>query len=243
MNNIHYFFRTVEGVNNFKTLGITHIILLSIIILGAFFIKKMKRENRAFELLLGFTLIIQQATLYLWYFLGDYKFLSEGLPLFHCRIAIILVSIGLIFKKNFMMKMGSYWGIAGSILALLFVNLDSFTFPHITQFSYFIGHIFLFWGCVYILNIKKLGMSKTDFYKAFIVTNLYHIIISKINYLINSNYAYMKSSPIEIGIKLNPILYGFIVMMIFNLVLLIEFIILNKKKECKAEECCELELI
>lgn len=243
MNNIHYFFRTVEGINKFKSFGIVHIILLLISLFGGILILKKKNENRLIELFIGIVLLTQQTILYLWYFLGNYKFLSEGLPLFHCRIAIILISLGLVLKKDFMMKMGSYWGICGSILALLFVNLDSFAFPHITQFSYFIGHIFLLWGCIYILNVKKLGMSKIDFNKAFIITNLYHIVISKINYLINSNYAYMKSSPIEIGIKLNPILYGFIVMMIFNLVLLIEFIILNKKKECKAEECCELELI
>ena len=243
MNKIHYFFRTSIEKNNFNSFGVIHLILLGITLLGVLTIIYRKRENRLFELGVGITLLIQQITLYLWYFRGNYHFVQEGLPLFHCRIAIILIAIGMIFKKDFMMKMGSYWGIFGSISALLFPGLDPFVFPHMTQFSYFIGHILLLWGSIYLLTVKKIGMSKDEFKKALIITNLYHTVIFNINNLINSNYAYMKSSPIEIGNKLNPILYGFIVMMIFNSILSLEYFIINKNKEDELEECYEVELL
>lgn len=243
MNKIHYFFRTSIEKNNFTSFGVIHLILLAITLLGVLTIICRKRENRLFELVVGITLLIQQTTLYLWYFKGNYNFLQEGLPLFHCRIAIILIAIGMIFKKDFMMKMGSYWGIFGSISALLFPGLDPFVFPHMTQFSFFTGHILLLWGSIYLLTVKKIGMSKDDFKKVLIITNLYHTVIFNINNLINSNYAYMKSSPIEIGNKLNPILYGFIVMMIFNSILSLEYFIINKNKEDELEECYEVELL
>ena len=243
MNTIHYFFRTSVEKNDFSSFGVIHLILLTIALIGIGIVISRKRENRLLELFIGIVLLIQQTILYLWYFIGNYHFLQEGLPLFHCRIAIILISIGLIFNKTFIMKIGSYWGLFGSISALLFARLDPFTFPHVTQFSYFIGHILLLWGSVYILTVKKIGMSSTDFKKVLVITNLYHIAIFNINNLINSNYAYMKVSPIGIGNKLNPFLYGFIVMMIFNLILSIEYFLLNKKKQDKLEECYEVELI
>ena len=242
MNKIIYFFRTSIERDNFSSFGVIHLILLTVTLLGILIIINEKRENRLFELFVGIVLLIQQTILYLWYFKGNYHFIQEGLPLFHCRIAIILISIGMISKKDFMMKMGSYWGIFGSISALLFPKLDPFVFPHMTQFSYFIGHILLLWGSIYLLTVKKVGMSKLDFKKVFIITNLYHIAMFNINNLINSNYAYMKSSPIGIGNKLNPILYGFIVMMIFNLILILEYFALNKKKE-SSEESYEVGLI
>ena len=33
-------------------------------------------------------------------------------------------------------------------------GLDPFVFPHITQFSFFIGHLFLLWGAVYCIFIE-----------------------------------------------------------------------------------------
>ncbi|WGX77302.1 YwaF family protein [Paraclostridium bifermentans] len=66
---------------------------------------------------------MQQTTLYLWYFRGNYHSVQEGLPLFHCRIAIILIAIGMIFKKDFMMKMGSYWGVFGRFQHYYFQGL------------------------------------------------------------------------------------------------------------------------
>jgi len=129
------------------------------------------------------------------------------------------------------MKLGSYLGIITSILALLFPGLDPFSFPHITQFSYFIGHLFLLWGSVYLLFIKKIGMSKEDFKKTIIFINVYHLLMLFINKIIDSNYAYMSSPPIEIGIKLSPLIYALSVIMIFNMILITEYILINKNKE------------
>ncbi|WP_343101547.1 TIGR02206 family membrane protein [Romboutsia sp. MSSM.1001216sp_RTP31141st1_G3_RTP31141_220114] len=240
MGKFYYFFRTSTEQNNFVNFGIIHIILLLTAFFGSLLIIKSKKESRLFEVFTGSILLVQQLTLYLWYFVGNYNFIREGLPLFHCRIAILMLAIGLIFKKDFICKMGSYWGMFGSISALIFLGLDPFLFPHITQFSYFIGHILLLWGSVYLLFVKKIGMSKDDFKKILITTNLYHIVIFFVDRTINANYAYMKSSPIGIGNNLNPFLYGFIVMMIFNIVLSIEYIIINKKEDSSVEEFYEV---
>lgn len=228
MENILYFFRATEEYPNFITFGKEHLLLLVIAIVGSLFILTRKKECRRIELILGIGMIVQQTILYCWYFITKYHLLSEGLPLYHCRIAIITMGLGLTFKYKPLQKIGSYWGIFGSISALIFVGLDNFYFPHITQFSYFIGHFLLLWGAIYLLNIKKVGMSKKDYQNTLIFTNIYHIIMFFVNKIVHGNYAYMASSPIPIGDSLSPVAYGLCVMMIFNIILTIEYIYCNR---------------
>lgn len=229
MSKISYFFRVNESINGFIPFHSIHLLLLCISVIGCIYILKFKRSNRIIELIVGCTLLIQQIVLYSWYILTHYNTISDGLPLYHCRIAILSLALGLIFKKDFLIKVGSYWGILGSISALVVVNLDKFSFPHLTQFSYFIGHIFLLWGVVYTLFVKKIGMTKKDFRNIILFTTLYHITMYFLNPLTNSNYGYMANSPISITSNLSHPLYAVVVILTFNFVLLLEFILNNKQ--------------
>ena len=199
----------------------------------------MKTENRILELFIGVILITQQVILYTWYSISKYNLLKEGLPLFHCRIAIIFVGIGLIFNRKPLMKIGSYWGIFGSISALLLPGIDPFSFPHITQFSYFIGHLFLLWGSIYLLSVKKIGMSEIDLKNLLLFTTAYHLLMLMVNTILNSNYAYMNAPPFYIGDGLNPLIYSLTVIMIFNIVLCIEYFFINKN--AVVNEDCETQ--
>lgn len=228
MKNILDFFTGTASANNFITFGPIHLFILFIALSISVFIYKKNNESRNLELLIGSVLILQQLFLYSWYFITGFHLLTEGLPLFHCRIAIICIGVGLILKKDTLLKIGSYWGIFGSISALLFPGLDPFTFPHITQFSYFIGHLFLLWGAVYLLFVKKVGMSKSDFINILIFTNAYHILMFTINSVIGANYGYINFPPIHIGIGLNHLTYALAVMLLFSIVLFIEYIFINK---------------
>ena len=144
MNFSKYFFRNTSEYFNFKIFGWQHITILFIGILGIISIIKRIAVNRKFERIVGIVLLSQQTILYTWYLLSGYNLLIEGLPLYHCRIAIILMGIGLLFNKSICRKLGSMWGLIGAIFALIYPSgLDPFVFPNIPQFSFYIGHIFL----------------------------------------------------------------------------------------------------
>ena len=133
------------------------------------------------------------------------------------------------------MKFGAYWGIVGATIALLIpVDVDPFLFPHITLVSFFVGHMFLLWGSIYVLYVKKVEITKIDLKKILSFTNIYCIFIYMFNYIANSNYGFMNSSPIPIGNNLNHIVYGSIVILISNIVINIIYVVLNittKEKE------------
>lgn len=235
MHNFGYFFRGIPDSVNFIKFGRFHVIILVLSILISYLIVKHIKESRNFELFIGIVLLIQQSTLYLWYFVSDYNVLTQGLPLYHCRISILLLGIGLILDKQMLMKFGSYWGIIGSIFALLVPGPDPFVFPHITMVSYFVGHLFLLWGSVYVLCIKKTGMSKIDLKRLLVFTNVYCMTMYILNCTIGSNYGYMNSSPISIGQNLNHLVYGGIVMLISNLVISLIYIALNSVYKIKEQ--------
>ena len=229
MEGILNFFTNKPSPIKFITFGPVHLLILFMALIISIFIFRRIGENRGIELFIGCILIFQQIILYSWYFISNYNSIKEGLPLYHCRIAIIFLGLGLIFNNKNLTKLGSYLGIFGSIGALLFPGLDPFSFPHITQFSYFIGHLFLLWGSIYLLFVKKIGMTKIDLKNIFLFTNLYHVIVFVLNHKISSNYAYLRQPPFKINYTFNPYFYGFIVMMIFNIILALEYLFINKK--------------
>ena len=235
INNIKYFFRGVPDNTKFVSFGLSHILILTLSTLISYIIIKHKEEKRRYEIFIGVVLIIQQLFLYMWYITNNYDVLTKGLPLYHCRIAILSLSIGLIFNKVKCMKFGAYWGIVGATIALVIpADVDPFLFPHITTVSFFVGHMFLLWGSIYVLYVKKVEITKIDLKKILSVTNIYCIFIYIFNYITNSNYGFMNSSPIPIGNNLNHFVYGTIVILISNMVINIIYIVLNitiKEKE------------
>lgn len=228
MENLNYFIRSNPDNTSFNQFGLFHIIILILAIYVSYLIINNKKENRNFELFIGSILLIQQLTLYTWYFSKNYNLLSEGMPLYHCRISIILLSIGFILNKDILIKMGSYWGILGSIFALLIPGPDPFIYPHITLVSYFIGHMFLLWGSVYALFVKNIGMRRDELKQLLYFTNIYCVTMYILNFLIGSNYGYMRVSPIDIGKDLNTLLYGAIVIIISNIAMNVIYIGINK---------------
>ena len=228
MEEILNFFTNKPSPIKFMTFGPVHLLILFIALTISIFIIRRIGENRGIELFIGSVLIFQQIALYSWYFISNYNTIREGLPLYHCRVAIIFLGLGLIINNKNLTKLGSYLGIFGSIGALLFPGLDPFSFPHITQFSFFIGHLFLLWGSIYSLAIKKVGMSKIDLYNSLIFINTYHVLMYILNSKIHSNYGYMNAPPFPIGVHLPPLIYGLLVMIIFSIVLIGEYILINK---------------
>ena len=230
MDFLKYLFRNTAECSDFNIFGLAHITILFIGILGIVFILKRMNVSRKFERILGIVLLAQQIILYTWYLRSGYKLLTEGLPLYHCRIAIILIGIGLFFNKSICKKIGSIWGLIGAVSALVYPVLDPFVFPHITQISFFIGHLFLLWSSVYCIFVECIKLSKKDLKIIIYFTNIYHISMFIFNHIIGSNYGYMRVSPIGIGNDLHPVVYGLIIIAIFNALIVFMNLLMNTLK-------------
>ena len=237
MDFFKYFFRNTSEYSNFKIFGSGHISILLVAILGVVSMIKRIGISRKFEKIVGIVLLSQQAILYTWYLLSGYKLLTEGLPLYHCRIAILLTGIGLLFNKGLCRKLGSIWGLIGAVFALVYPSgLDPFIFPHITQFSFFIGHLFLLWGSVYCIFVECIKLNKKDLKTTIYFTNIYHISVFILNHMIGANYGFMRISPIGIGNNLHPVVYGLIVTALFNVLIIFMNSLMNRQQESNEVE-------
>ena len=232
----HFFIAQPEGVV-FQQFSPVHIALIAVALLGTALVLRSRKNNRRLELCIALVLLMQQLMLYSWYLSTDYRVLSEGLPLYHCRVSIIMLSVGLIFRRELLIKLGSYWGIMGSVGALIYVGLDPFLFPHVTQLSYFTGHFLLLWGAVYCLFVRRIGMTAGDYRKAVAFTCIFQAGTFFLNPLVGGNYGYTASSPIGIGNGLNDVVYAVLVTAVFVAILTVQYFLLSDKRRALRARC------
>lgn len=230
-----YFFRTSNDPVNFKKFGIIHILLIIItLLMGYFIVKNRKKIDKSrFEFFAGLTFLIQATLMYGWYYFGDYKVLEFGLPFYTCRIAIIIFIINFLFKRNLLWSIAIYWGFYGSILSFVSPDFDGFSFPHYTYISYFVGHILLYWSCLYLLFVKDYDLSSRDLTKGIVFSILFNIVLYIFDSIFNVNYNYLIQAPIftDFFSKLNPLLYFVILQFFFTLIFLLEHLFIKKLKK------------
>ena len=79
---------------------------------------------------------IQLFALYTWYLWQGFP-LYISLPLYHCRMAMFAV---LLLKNSRIKSYFAIMGVVGTYCALIYPVFDPYEFPHITGFSFLIGH-------------------------------------------------------------------------------------------------------
>lgn len=157
-------------------------------------IKKWK-YRRSFEITTALILISTQIFLAIWYSRFPNFYLKESLPLYPCRIAIIMAAIGLIWKRNdFAKSIAYFWGTIGAIGAigaLMIPITNSYIFPHITYYTFFIGHYFLLIASLYLILIEEFKVKSKNVKQALIFSFIFAICAFIANYLFDANYAFL----------------------------------------------------
>ena len=138
---------------------------------------------------------LQQILLYLWYLTSGSFSLKESLPLYTCRIAIIVSVFMLIRPKQWMVDLVYFWGFTGSFIAILSPDTSTFTYPHFMFLQYFVGHGLLIFTSIYMIKIKKFIIDLNSFFRVLKFTAVYIITIVPVNYITGGNYAYLNGKP------------------------------------------------
>ncbi|MGL5258242.1 MAG: TIGR02206 family membrane protein [Proteocatella sp.] len=183
----------------FIPFNMQHLIALGIIGIMIFtcfkFEKIYKKYDRRISRILSILMFLQQLLLYIWYINSGSFSAKESLPLYTCRIAIIISIFMLLKPRQWMVDIVYFWGFVGSFVALLSPDTSTFTFPHFMFLQYFIGHGLLIFTSIYMIVIKKYNITVKSFIRALKVTLMYVICIIPINYITGGNYAYLSGKP------------------------------------------------
>lgn len=224
MESVRYFFRGNPDGYVFPTGSMTHWFIIAIILFGMELIIKYRDKLRIpkyaniFKIIMIIMLFMQQILLYLWYGFSGYFSIQESLPLYNCRVAIILTIFAFITNRDFFKNICCYWGVVGAFLALAFPVVDPFQFPHYTMISFFGGHILMFWSTIYFLTVEKHYINKRSLASVLIFTNFYHGLVYIFNRFTNSNYCYLVNPPFSIGFidRLSQFFYTVTAINMFN---------------------------
>jgi hypothetical integral membrane protein (TIGR02206 family) len=116
------------------------------------------------------------------------------LPLQICDVNAILCALMLIMRSYGVYQVAYFWAMAGSTAAMLTPDLQ-FDFPHPIFAFFFLGHGFSIMGVLYATfafgfqpRIRSVGI-------ALLATVLYASVMLAMNYLIGSNYLYLRAKP------------------------------------------------
>lgn len=249
-----YFFRGKEDIlfSPLAVFSALHLIILFAFIIVVTLISRgdlgLKKDNNRQKLSRIFStmLLIDQIILYTWQISSGYFNVELSLPLYHCRIAIALLIVGVLFNQKNILYTGMYWGFLGSIMAMLVPDMYKFQFPHYTNFQFFYNHIVMGLLIINLLKSKEIQINAKDTKFVLIITNIYNVLLFIFNLILAHfwgltaiNYGYMNSFPKMVPIKFNVFLHFIVINLLFNMVMIIigfVFQVLSKDKSENFEQ-------
>lgn len=172
-------------------LNLEHRAILLMLLAGLIYFSFRYYQKSWYRSLFWCLQCFQLVSLYSWYILVGWP-LSGSLPLYHCRLAMFVILWGRSgkFKRYF-----AYLGLFGSVVALIYPIFDPFNFPHITFFSFVLGHYALAVNClIYLLsnpNQDILGKKRILIY-----TLIMNTIILLANSILGGNYGFLAQAPL-----------------------------------------------
>ena len=233
--NLEYFFRTVTDpdfaldtwVKISITVGLVAVMVLAMLV---------KNKNKALRIGICLSLA-QQLILYSWYTITNYNLVTEGLPLYHCRICMLGLIIAYFFKKDALVQYLSILGLISGSMACIVIGMDPFNFPHWTNVSYVLGHYFLVFNATIILRDRVRLLFKD----VLTITLMMNFFILVIDLKIGANYGYMLGLPSTLSfVPITGIRVGMIITSMMVIVLGVLNRFMPYKRELVEYESLEL---
>ena len=186
---MHHFLTTNQTEPPFVS-ALAYSLMMALLLLSIYASIKY-HKNPSFIKSMKILQLCQLAVLYSWY-VGFQLPLANSLPLYHCRLAMFAV----VFlpdkwpSKQYFALLGA----SGAVFALGYPVFDPYDFPHITSFSFLIGHYALLVNSlIYLMN----HYDKTLLKKYMIVAYTFglNLFLVGVNQVTGGNYGLLKSPP------------------------------------------------
>ncbi len=140
-------------------------------------------------------LIFLETTFFAWNVAYDVWSPSDSLPLHLCDAAIILGAVMLSVRSFLLFELIYFWGIGGSLQALLTPDIVRYNFPHFLYFQFFTAHTAIVIAVLYMVLVEGYRPYHSSIWKVFLMTNLYMLVVAPINLLVDGNYLFICEKP------------------------------------------------
>ena len=151
-------------------------------------------EQRWLELGLA-ALLVAHVVVNAWVRAGVYgQPLQEHLPLHLCGASILLSVTVLLFHSYRAYEITYFWALGGALPALIMPDVE-YTFPHPFFIIFFIGHGLELMAVAFATIVMGFRLRPGCVARALAATALYASIIMPLNYVLDSNYLYLRHKP------------------------------------------------
>ncbi|MCB2294242.1 TIGR02206 family membrane protein [Clostridium algoriphilum] len=230
---------TSVAQKHFPTAHIISLIIIAFLIYLTYILKyKLKddKKEKIYSYILGTTLIVNQVSLYYWYIDNSLLTLRECLPLYLCRLSIILCILMIITKSHNIFDIVYFWGLGGAGIALFFNDTSIYTFPHYVFIQFFICHGGIVISIFFMMFVHNYTPNLTSLKRTFKWTIIYFIITIPTNYLLKSNYSYLRCKPnfpLLNQIPTNPFVYVPLFIICINILFVLLYLPFYKTTKTK----------
>jgi len=214
----------------FDLFGNDHI--LSIILIIIFYVLFLcfnekigiKNKSEIFPIVLSFIIISLDISEDIVRYITDYYSIEKDLPLQLCTIGIYVAVVALLKKNKIAFELIFYWGLVGASQAILTPDSDLFELKIFFMYSQ-AYHSALIFSVLWLVIKCNMRMQIEYILRVVLITNLVVVVISVINYLLDSNYMFLRVKPNSV----NPFLIGdwpvyIIMVQFFSIVIVFLFI-------------------
>jgi len=194
------FWGSINVGESFQVFGTQHLMALFLVCMGIGWIYRdrewFKRHERKAAAGLAVILLLQQGLLYAWYWTSGAFAWGESLPLYPCRLSILL-SVWMLVKNNEKVyQVVFYWATAGAGMALLSPDTSTFSFPHFMFLQYFVGHGGLLMAIGFMAWVRGHRITRESIRRAYRWSLVYVAAVLPVNWITGGNYGYL-SRPIQ----------------------------------------------
>ena len=214
----------------FDLFGNDHI--LSIILIIIFYVLFLcfnekigiKNKSKIFPIVLSFIILSLDISEDIIRYITGYYSIEKDLPLQLCAIGIYVAVVALLKKNQIAFELIFYWGLVGASQAILTPDSDLFELKIFFMYSQ-AYHSALIFSVLWLVIKCNMRMQIEYIPRVVLITNLVVVVISVINYLLDSNYMFLRVKPNSVS----PFLIGdwpvyIIMVQFFSIVIVFLFI-------------------
>ncbi|MGB6267526.1 MAG: TIGR02206 family membrane protein, partial [Olleya sp.] len=126
---------------------------------------------------------------------GTYN-IKTDLPLFLCSFMALFIFVFTSTQKYLLFEILLFWIIIGTSQGVITPDI-TLGFPSFDYFRYWVVHLGLLTIIAYAIAVLKMKPTIKSVFKSFLVLQVYILIMISINYVFDTNYAYLNSKPIS----------------------------------------------
>ena len=214
----------------FDLFGNDHI--LSIILIIIFYVLFLcfnekigiKNKSEIFPIVLSLIILSLDISEDIIRYITGYYSIEKDLPLQLCAIGIYVAVVALLKKNQIAFELIFYWGLVGASQAILTPDSDLFELKIFFMYSQ-AYHSALIFSVLWLVIKCNMRMQIEYIPRVVLITNLVVLVISVINYLLDSNYMFLRVKPNSVS----PFLIGewpvyIIMVQFFSIVIVFLFI-------------------